>query len=186
MHWNCTLIGDFAVGKTTIAGAMMKINFTSEYRPTIGASMVKIPYECQGGQVKWFYFWDTAGTEKYKALAPVYYRDSRAALVVYDVTERETFKKLDSWLHLYRDSCGDANPVIVIGNKIDLSTREVDTNEGRQYAEENRCHFMEVSAKTGDGISNILVELDALLEGSNGVVQVATRQANRSEQKCCG
>jgi Ras-related protein Rab-5C len=187
MRWNCTLIGESFVGKTTIASAMMKIEFTSVYRPTIGASMVKIPLEREGRPVRWFYIWDTAGQEKYKALAPVYYRDSRAALVVYDVSERKTFEKLDKWLRRYRDSCGDANPVIVIGNKIDgENKRVVETSEGSEYAMKNKCQFMEVSAKTGAGIGEILVGLDDLLEGSHGAVQVSTQPALRSKQKCCG
>jgi small GTP-binding protein len=173
------------VGKTTIAGAMMKVKSTEEYNPTIGAAMVKIPYVHENRPVKWFYFWDTGGMEKFRALAPVYYRDSSAALVVYDVTKRQTFERVDSWVRLYRDSCSDANPVIVIGNKIDLDKREVDASEGEQYAAQNKCQFMEVSARTGDGISKILAELDTLLEEAARGVPPPTRLADKTKQNCC-
>jgi small GTP-binding protein len=166
---------------------MLKMKFTAEYRATIGASMVKIPYvPKEAGPVKWFYFWDTGGMEKYRSLAPIYYRDSCAALIVYDVTERQTFAQLDTWLRLYRESCGKSNPVIVIGNKIDLNKRQVEESEGKEYATEHMCEFMEVSAKTGHGIDRILVKLDALLEGSNAAVRMSTQQAVPNKQKCCG
>jgi small GTP-binding protein len=183
MRLNVSLIGEAAVGKTTIAQALLRIEFTHEYKPTIGASMVKIPYATPGAPLKWFYIWDTAGMEKYRALAPVYYRDSVAAILVYDVAARESFNRLPEWLRLYRDSCGEENPLFLIGNKIDLAARATQTAEAEEWARNNRCQYLEVSAKTGQNFDQIMPALSQILS--------ATRHVESSERVrhgggCCG
>jgi small GTP-binding protein len=183
MRANISVIGEAYVGKTTIASAMMKIEFTTEYKPTVGASMVKIPFESPGKPLKWFYIWDTAGMEKYRSLAPVYYRDSTAALVVFDLSNRQSFTKLTDWLKLYRDTCGSTNPVLIAGNKLDLE-RVVTYEEGFAFAQMMQCEYVEVSAKTGDGISDVLPKLAELLESSDGGVMVRSRVAS-GRGGCC-
>jgi small GTP-binding protein len=183
MRANISVIGEASVGKTTIASAMMKIEFTTEYKPTVGASMVKIPYEAPGKPLIWFCVWDTAGMEKYRSLAPVYYRDSAAALLVYDLANRQSFAKLSDWLKLYRDTCGNANPIVVIGNKLDLE-RVVTSDEALSFTQMMQCEYMEVSAKTGAGIENILPKLAVLLEHIDRVRVVS--RASKGAGGCCG
>jgi small GTP-binding protein len=182
---NISVIGESFVGKTTIASAMMKFDFTADYKPTVGASMVRIPYEAPGKPVKWFYIWDTAGMEKYRSLAPVYYRDSTAALVVYDLANRESFVKLPDWLKLYRDTCGNNNPIVIIGNKLDLE-RTVTSEEAISFAQLAQCNYMEVSAKTRSGIDDILPKLASLLESIESSVSVVSRPSGVSGGGCCG
>jgi small GTP-binding protein len=184
MRATVSVIGEGAVGKTTSAGAMMKIEFTTEYKPTVGASMVKIRYQSPGEPLKWFYIWDTAGMEKYRSLAPVYYRDSTAAMVVYDLSNRQSFTKLTDWLKLYRDTCGSGNPIIIVGNKRDLE-RAVSSEEAISFAQMLQCEYMEVSAKTGVGIGDILPKLAVLLDSLDSPVRVVSRGPIGSAG-CCG
>jgi small GTP-binding protein len=182
MRLNVTLIGEALVGKTTIAQSLLHVDFTNEYKPTVGASMVKIPYG-DPEHLKWFYIWDTAGTERYRALAPVYYRDSVAAILVYDVAVRESFEKLSDWVRLYQDSCGIENPLFLIGNKIDLEERTTSTEEAKEWARSNRCEYLEVSAKTNLNIEKILPTLNQLLKGASAVQQ-SLRDTNEGTS-CC-
>nr|CAD7603808.1 unnamed protein product [Timema genevievae] len=96
-----------------------------------------------------FEIWDTAGQERYHSLAPMYYRGAQAAIVVYDITNQDTFGRAKSWV---KELQRQASPNIVIalsGNKADLANkRMVEYEEAQAYAEENGLLFMETSAKT--------------------------------------
>jgi small GTP-binding protein len=183
MRGNILLIGEAYVGKTTIASAMMKIEFTTECRPTVGTSVVTIPCKPPMMPVRWFSVWDTAGMKKSRSLTPVYYRDSTAALVVYNLANRQSFAKLPDWLKLDRDSCGDANPVVVVGNKLGLE-RVVTHDEALAFAQMMQCEYVGVSAKTGAAIDDILPKLAVLLEHTDSVSAVP--RASKGMGGCCG
>lgn len=105
--------------------------------------------------------WDTAGQERYKSLAPMYYRNAHCALVVYDISEKESFENAKSWIReLQRHA--DANIIIsLVGNKLDLAetSRAVSPEEGQQYAESEGLMFMEVSAKTPINVTELFTAL---------------------------
>ena len=119
VNLNISMIGDACVGKTTIAGVLLNKKFSNDYEPTIGGSLVSIPFT-DNDTKKCFYIWDTAGMEKYRSLAPVYYRDSLAAIIIYDVNSRVSFEHLEDWINHYRDNNKKNMPIMIIGNKIDL------------------------------------------------------------------
>jgi small GTP-binding protein len=98
--------------------------------------------------------WDTAGQEKYRALAPMYYRSADIALLVYDVTQRESFDALAQWCDELAEKGPSNLQLIVVGNKIDLkSDRVIQSDAGQAFAGlHNARYYQEVSAKTGDGI----------------------------------
>jgi small GTP-binding protein len=106
-------------------------------------------------QVK-FEIWDTAGQERYRSLAPMYYRGAAAALVVYDITDPESFAGARTWIEELQRQ-GSADIVIgLAGNKSDLSDkRKVSNDEAKSYAEENACIFFETSAKTGENVEQM-------------------------------
>lgn len=107
-----------------------------------------------------FEIWDTAGQERYHSLAPMYYRGAQAAIVVYDITNQDTFMRAKNWI---RELQRQASPNIVIalsGNKVDLaSKRAVDFEEAQEYAQENGLLFMETSAKTAMNVNEMFLAI---------------------------
>lgn len=103
---------------------------------------------------------DTAGQERFRTLTPSYYRDGQGAILMYDVTDRNTFVKLETWLNELNTYCNKTDIVkMVVGNKIDLPNREVSTEEGLQFARRHQTLYIESSAKTADGVKCCFEEL---------------------------
>ncbi|KAL7544264.1 hypothetical protein ACHAWF_007646 [Thalassiosira exigua] len=97
--------------------------------------------------------WDTAGQERFHSLGPIYYRDAKGAILVYDITDRPSFDRVKKWTKELRKMVGDATKVClaIVGNKSDLQrqSRAVDADEAEKYARGVGAAFFEVSAKTG-------------------------------------
>jgi small GTP-binding protein len=184
---NVALIGEPHVGKTTIANRLVNDPVLDDYYPTIGASMVKIPYQASDGPT-WFYLWDTAGMEKYRSLAPVFYRDSHAAIIVYDVSDRATFEKLEMWRALYQENVGAANPILIVGNKTDLAGRiAVPPEEGELWAEGHQCQFATVSAKAGTNLDALVPKVAAMLRSAEvaSAERAVPQPADPAQAGCC-
>ena len=107
-----------------------------------------------------FEIWDTAGQERYRSLAPMYYRGASAAIVVYDITNQDSFTGAKSWVKELQRR-GDPNVVIALaGNKADLdSRRKVEFEEAQAYAEENGILHLETSAKNANNVKALFVEI---------------------------
>ena len=94
--------------------------------------------------------WDTAGQERFRSLIPSYINDSQVAVVCYDITSRQSFENVKSWVEQARQIRGDAVTIIIVGNKIDLAEkRQVATEDGQALADELSTMFTETSAKVG-------------------------------------
>ena len=99
--------------------------------------------------------WDTAGEEKYHALAPIFYRGADGAIIIYDCTRKETFERAEKWFQELKDF-SEGNPrIILVGNKIDLTNKEVNPEDAKNLAEKYSANFLEVSALTGKNIESI-------------------------------
>lgn len=106
------------------------------------------------------FFQDTAGSERFRTLTPSYYRDGQGVVLVYDVTDRTSLKKLNVWLSELELYCSKVDIVkMLVGNKIDLPDREVTTEEGLEFARRHQMLYIESSAKTADGIQCCFEEL---------------------------
>jgi len=116
-----------------------------------------------------FEIWDTAGQERYHSLAPMYYRGAAAAIVVYDITNRQSFVRAKSWV---KELQRQGNPNIVIalaGNKLDRQEqRSVDIEEAKEYADTNSIEFMETSAKTNHNVVELFKKIAKKLPKPDG------------------
>ena len=112
----------------------------------------------EGKQIK-LQIWDTAGQESFRSITRSYYRGAAGALLVYDITRRETFDHLASWLEDARLHANPSMTVMLVGNKSDLSHRRaVSVEEGQEFARENGLLFLETSAKTSLNVDEAFVD----------------------------
>ncbi|KAG5221449.1 Vacuolar protein sorting-associated protein [Salix suchowensis] len=146
--------GEAAVGKSSVV---------LRFEPTIGAAFLTQKCRLEDHVLR-YEIWDTAGQERFHSLAPMYYRNAQAAVVVYDVTKASSLEKAKSWV---KELQRQANPNIVIalaGNKVDLvqsssSSAHPASEEAQAYATEAGLLFFETSAKTGEGIVELFTEI---------------------------
>ncbi|CAN1282578.1 Ras-related protein Rab11C [Linum perenne] len=133
------LIGDSGVGKSNILSRFTRNEFCLESKSTIGVEFATRTLQVEGKTVK-AQIWDTAGQERYRAITSAYYRGAVGALLVYDITKRQTFDNVQRWLH--------SNIVIMMaGNKSDLNhLRAVSEGDGHALAEREGLSFLETSA----------------------------------------
>ncbi|CAM0141221.1 Vacuolar protein sorting-associated protein 21 [Umbelopsis sp. WA50703] len=188
------LLGEAAVGKSSLVIRFVNRDFQENREPTIGAAFLTQKCNVDDRSIK-FEIWDTAGQERFHSLAPMYYRNAQAAVVVYDVTKAASLDKAKSWV---KELQRQANPNIVIalvGNKLDLvqqaeeededaeegasTVRQVPQEEAAAYAQESGLLFFETSARTGDGVDQVFsdiaksIPLEHILASSRG-----SRQSN--------
>ncbi len=153
---NCkvVMLGDTSVGKSCLTLRFVRNVYYEFQEPTIGAAFLAKTFNFQDKQIK-LEIWDTAGQERYRSLAPMYYRGAKAAIVVYDITQKDTLNGAKSWIKELRTkekSC----VIILVGNKFDLSDkRTVDINLVKEYAVNQNLIYFESSAKTGHNVQEI-------------------------------
>ena len=158
-HFKLVLLGDSAVGKSCLVVRFVRDEFFEFQEPTIGAAFLTQTVSLENATVK-FEIWDTAGQERYRSLAPMYYRGAAAAIVVFDITKKDSYNGAKSWVKELQRR-GDPNVVIALaGNKADMEQkRKVQTEEAQQYANDSEIIYMETSAKTSLNVRNLFVEI---------------------------
>lgn len=157
------LLGEAAVGKSSLVLRFVSDDFQENKEPTIGAAF--LTQRCSIGEktIK-FEIWDTAGQERFSSLAPMYYRNAQAALVVYDVTKPASFIKARHWVKELHEQASKGIIIGLIGNKYDLieedeDSRKVSYDEGLQLSKEENLLFFETSAKTGFNVQQVFLEI---------------------------
>ncbi|KAF9917547.1 GTP-binding protein of the rab/ypt [Lobosporangium transversale] len=161
-QFKLVLLGESAVGKSSLVLRFVKDQFDDYRESTIGAAFLTQTICLDDATTVKFEIWDTAGQERYKArsLAPMYYRNANCAVVVYDITQSSSLDKAKSWVkELQRQA--DPNIVIALaGNKSDLSARRViETEEAQAYADEAGLLFFETSAKTATNVNELFTSI---------------------------
>ncbi|AWP20943.1 Ras-related protein Rab-18-B [Scophthalmus maximus] len=153
------IIGESGVGKSSLLLRFTDDTFDPEQAATIGVDFKVKTISVDGNKAK-LAIWDTAGQERFRTLTPSYYRGAQGVILVYDVTRRETFAKLDNWLNELETYCTRNDLVkMLVGNKIDKENHELDRAEGLKFARKHSTLFIEASAKTRDGVQCAFEEL---------------------------
>ncbi|KAF3835746.1 hypothetical protein F7725_028304, partial [Dissostichus mawsoni] len=163
-------LGEQSVGKTSLITRFMYDSFDNTYQATIGIDFLsktmyledRTPPQlslCEP-QVR-LQLWDTAGQERFRSLIPSYIRDSTVAVVVYDITNVNSFQQTSKWIEDVRTERGSDVIIMLVGNKTDLSDkRQITIEEGEQRAKELSVMFIETSAKTGYNVKQQSLEMD--------------------------
>ncbi|XP_044300594.1 ras-related protein Rab-18-B-like [Varanus komodoensis] len=152
------LVGDSAVGKSSLLLRFTEDQFEPYLNPTIGVDF-KVKKMVIGDLPLQLAIWDTAGQERFRTLTPSYYRGAQGVILVYDVTRRDSFLGLDSWLQELEMYTRKNVVKMLVGNKIDEPDREVDRREGLHFARKHSMLFVEASAKMKDGVQSAFEEV---------------------------
>jgi len=156
MEAKVVLLGDSGVGKTSIAVRYVQGLFAEDQPSTIGASFFTKRLQADDYKVK-MQIWDTAGQERFRSMAPMYYRGSQGAVVMYDVGNEESFTGVETWINELRDSVQGSLTIAIVGNKCDLESdrRMITAERGKEFALSHDCLFFETSAKNDVGIADL-------------------------------
>ncbi|KAF8030491.1 hypothetical protein BT93_E2816 [Corymbia citriodora subsp. variegata] len=180
------LIGDSAVGKSNLLARFARDEFYPNSKSTIGVEFQTQKLNIDGKEIK-AQIWDTAGQERFRAVTSAYYRGAVGALLVYDISRRQTFDSVGRWLnelHTY----SDMNVItVLVGNKSDLKdAREVSAAEGKTLAEAQGLFFMETSALDS---SNVAAAFRTVVQEIYGVLKrkvVASQELNKQDPAWLG
>lgn len=153
------VVGDAAVGKTSLMFRFVHGTFKKDYLMTIGVNFSTKLLTLEDGTKVKLSIWDTAGQERFHFLLPSYFDGSSGGLVVFDVTRRESFQNLPKWLDQVRGKCNNI-PLLLLGNKADLEDlRAVTFEEAKQFATQNGLVYSETSAKEGTNVNDVFAAL---------------------------
>ena len=152
------IIGDAAVGKSNLLLRYSYGQFKPEYQLTIGVEFGTKNLEIKNKLYR-IQIWDTAGQENFRSITRAYYKNSICALVVYDISSRDTFNNASTWIEECRNQCAQSTFMVLVGNKLDLEEkRQVSTEEGEELANRFGMLFYETSAKDGTNVEKIFCE----------------------------
>jgi len=193
------LLGDTGVGKTSIALRFTQDIFQPRTNPTIGASFLMKTLDVGEGpqqqKIK-LQIWDTAGQDRFRSLAPMYYRGASAAVLVYDTCSAVSFEKIKDWVSELKTNIQDDIVMFVVGNKVDKAAkhRQLPTETGQAYARSVGAGFIEASAKTNEGIAEIFIDVAKRLHAAKKVataqneaisLTVQPQAADTADPPCC-
>ncbi|KAL4217356.1 Vacuolar protein sorting-associated protein 21 [Mactra antiquata] len=165
-----SIIGDMTVGKTCLSLRFVNNTFTEIHKSTISDIETKA-LEIDGKRIV-YQIWDTAGQERFRSLLPLYLKGIDGAVIVYDVTEKDTFSHVEYWVAEVRKYATDLTTLAVVGNKLDLAEynpprRQVTTEEAQSWCRFNDILFYETSAKTGKNVDELFLTLGRVILTKN-------------------
>ena len=192
------LLGESQTGKTSFIQRYVKNNFSLGYITTVGIDFQVKILTSNDKNIK-LQIWDTAGQERFKNITKNYFQSSDGFIVAYDITSRNSFVNVSTWLKEITNNAPEDTKKILIGTKCDLTNREVSTEEGQNLASENKMQFFETSAKNDINVKETFeaIALEIMQSQENNESQsrnslVIDRETakesekkNQQKKKCC-
>jgi Ras-related protein Rab-22 len=165
------LVGESGVGKTSIITKFIDETFQEDQQSTTGGTFSTKSVICDGGKILKFEIWDTAGQERYRALTKMFYKDANAAIMVYDITRKDSFEELKNyWSEQIKESSPEGIILVIAANKSDLFEHEaIDESIAREFAQQIGAFYIATSAKNSDGINNLFEEIAKKYTGSSTI-----------------
>ncbi|XP_068669430.1 uncharacterized protein [Aristolochia californica] len=159
LSFKLVLLGDGRVGKTSLALRYVNNVFSEKQEATGQASYLTKRLVIEGVPVT-LSIWDTAGQEKFHALGPIYYRDADAALLVYDITDSDTFVRVKNWVKELQQMASKSIVMVIAANKSDLvRSKKFDLQEAENYSTSIGATLFVTSAKLGTGIEEVFLDI---------------------------
>ena len=166
------LLGEAAVGKSSLINRYCKNTFSDSYKITIGGAYLKQELKLKDGKTIIFHFWDTGGQERFRSMASLYYKDASAAILCYDIGNIESLNAIEYWIQELNDNASSPNglPIVlsIAGNKcdIDQGLRKVSYDDLKSFARRNNIDiYYETSAKNDIGIKELIYRLGERIIG---------------------
>ena len=188
------LLGNSDVGKSSLLLRFVDSLWNDAFVPTIGVDFKVKTLEINNKKVK-MQIWDTAGQERFRTVVSTYFKGAHGILLLYDVTNKDSFKNLENWLIEIEKNSSDKVLKILLGNKCDLSDdREIQTEEGQAFAIRNGMEFMETSAKMNTNVSEAFETLGKLMiefnskrnnNGEGKALKANSGKDINTKKKCC-
>ena len=185
------LIGDASTGKTSLSRCFINGPLKNEvnYQITVGLDFFTKIIECGNYLIK-LQLWDTAGQERYQSLTSGYLKGVHGCIIVFDVTKRNTFEKIKSWINLFSEFNNYNKNIIIVGNKIDKKNRVISKNEAQNFCFQNNLSYFETSAITGENVfnsfqflANLIIKSDLFFK--NDLVTNKTLNFNSEKDSMC-
>ena len=164
------LLGETAVGKTSLLTRLLNNRFTNLTESTIGGAFSTKQIELDNNNKIILNIWDTAGQERYRSLTSFFYRGASGCLCVFDITDRDSFKMIPTWIKLFKEGNeGHKYIIIIVGNKCDVDEDkwQITQKSVKEFADDNNCLYTFTSCLTGENIHetfHILAEKMAELD----------------------
>ena len=192
MQVKLLLLGDMAVGKTSLMMRLTDDEFNLNIIGTAGIDLKKKTLNIEGEDVK-VLIYDTAGHERFRLIAKSQYKGSNGIVLIYDITDRKTFDNVSKWMEDIKENIDNKVEVMLVGNKIDKTNdRLVKSEEGQALSEKFGVTFFETSAKTGEGVNsaflNIVKNIYHKIKDVPKVEVLNTQPMNtnkKKKSKCC-
>ena len=156
------ILGDGAVGKTSVALRFIENKFSDAHIVTLGATFQQPKVKLKNGNTVKLNLWDTTGEEKFKSMIPMYYKNAKGVILIYDISSRKSFESVEYWIEELNEHVKAENTVMyLVGNKKDLppEKREVPSSMAAKIAEEQGIFFLEVSAKSGENVNELFTNI---------------------------
>ena len=166
-NYKIVVLGDINVGKTSILSRFRYGSFEPAYMPTLGIDFFSKNLFYEDKTIR-LILWDTAGQERFRSLIPSYLKNADCIIIVYDITNKESFYSLNHWLRSAKENTIEGTIFIICGNKIDLKEKRAITNgEINEYIQKNGLIYVECSAQNGEGIKELFNTIAQNLGESN-------------------
>ena len=199
MIFKIVLVGDSGVGKTNLLLRYLKNEFNTQTKATVGVEFGNTKVQIDNALIK-AQIWDTAGQERYRSITSAYYKGAHGALIVYDITRKDSFDSVEKWLSDLKNNGEEKMVIMAIGNKCDMvNERVISTEDGEAKAQRNNIAFLETSALNATNVAKAFDELIQKLYvafkkdfednddddlGENGnTIEIGT--GNSKKKQCC-